>query len=425
MKQQTKALTTTIILLFLLITTTYAAPELVDSYSETNYSAGENIKDMIPADNWGESAQVAHSFYNTNALKIVEAKFYLKKVGSPTGNIHAYLYAINGAYGGGDDVPTGTALATSDDFDVSTLTTSYTVVSFTFSGSEQYEMEAETAYVIVCSAMSSGTLDSGNYFIVGFDGTSPTHTGNGARNRHGNWAAQSYDVCFYVYGEAAVSDNAPTYTNAANNGVTQVGETVSLSVQWQDDFSLDTCYFSTNNTGTWANSSLTVSGVSSWANTTMQLNFTSSTLIQYKWYCSDNASQWNTTQTYNITTTALSITFNLNNSTMGSFYVDTVLTANTTANTYNYNQSILLQGVTSSSLFVWQNFTWIGSSTTSNNYVYYTSGNNTVLCNFDVAGTGTGDTNIYHRGYGTILLIAVVALSVSGMVLIKVKYKKH
>jgi hypothetical protein len=236
-----------------------------------------------------------------------------------------------------------------------------------------------------------------------------------------------YTDCFvcsdsYV-GPEGVDDNAPTYSNAADNGVTQVGETATASCLWVDDFSLDTCYFSTNNTGTWVNSSLTVSGISSWANKSFQLNFTQSTAVQYKWYCMDNTSQWNTTATYTIMTTPLTLTFYLNNSTMGTFFVDTVETANTTANTYNYNISVNLQGLPSSESYIWNNFNWTGGLISTNNYNYYTSGNNTVWCYFAEAGTsGTyGTTTI--RGVGIFFVAATVIASTVFIVAIHIKQK--
>ena len=180
-------------------------------------------------------------------------------------------------------------------------------------------------------------------------------------------------------------DNAPTYSDVGDDGVTQVGEYVTVSCYWEDDFAIDTCYVEHNSTGTYTNYSIPVSGSSSWANKTFQLNYTSNIKVGYRWFCCDNASQWNITNYSYITTTPLYITFNLNNATRGRFYVDLVNTANNTQYGYNYNQSILLLGATYNNNYIWSNFTYSNVNITTNFYNYLTNGNNTIWCNFDIA----------------------------------------
>ena len=210
-----------------------------------------------------------------------------------------------------------------------------------------------------------------------------------------------------------ISDNPPTYSDVGNNGITQVGESADFWCFWEDDFALDTCYFSTNSSGSWYNHTLTVSGVSSWANKTLQLNYTSSVRVNYQWFCSDNASQWSNTSIYFLITTPLYITFNFNNSTMGKFYVDYVNTANETQNSYNYNESILLDGIQLSSDYSFLNFTWIGGNSLINNYDYYTSGNNTIWCYFGLSGISGIDESYFVLGFviaGCSILFMVIVL---------------
>lgn len=76
---------------------------------------------------------------------IAAARFYIKKAGSPTGNVVAKVYATSGG------VPDGAALATSDNVDVSTLSTSYGYVNFTFSGGNQISLTRGTTYAVVVS----------------------------------------------------------------------------------------------------------------------------------------------------------------------------------------------------------------------------------------------------------------------------------
>ena len=78
---------------------------------------------------------------------LTSCKFNLQKAGSPTGNCYARLYAVTGTIGT-DAVPTGSVLATSDAKDVSTISTSTGLVEFSFSGAEQYELQASTNYYI-------------------------------------------------------------------------------------------------------------------------------------------------------------------------------------------------------------------------------------------------------------------------------------
>ena len=80
----------------------------------TNYPVGN-----------GTVTRVAQAFANgVVAQNLTRARFRLKKVGSPTGNLTVNLYSITGSFGT-TAVPTGAALATSSTLDVTTLTTSY------------------------------------------------------------------------------------------------------------------------------------------------------------------------------------------------------------------------------------------------------------------------------------------------------------
>jgi len=127
----------------------------------------------------------------------------MRKVGSPLGNAHAVLYAHTGTYGS-SSVPTGSALATSDNLDVSTIGTGLSLIVFTFSGAEQYEMQADAKYCIVFENPASGTIDGNNRVDFGFDNTGE-HGGNYFRWRSGAWdvwGGGAGDGCFYIYGDA-------------------------------------------------------------------------------------------------------------------------------------------------------------------------------------------------------------------------------
>lgn len=214
---------------------------------------------------------------------------------------------------------------------------------------------------------------------------------------------------------AEAEDSYPEYSNAGDNGITQVGEDATFSVYLEDNLELDVCYFWLNNTGSGVNHTLSVSGVSSWANKTLQLNFTSGNRIEYRWYFSDNASQWVTTSLYYLLTTPLYITFNLNNNTMGNFYVNDILESNQTTIDYNYNESINLVGGAFSN-FTFLNFTWINDFSLNDNYDYITSGNNTIWCYFGISED--------LEDMETLLLIAFIVICFSFIFVIIIKGRK-
>lgn len=173
---------------------------LVDSYSEANQSGGYTLSRTHPTTASLKSA-AGQSFTCGSTCKITSAKFYLKKVGLPTGNAHVVLYAHSGTYGT-NSVPTGGALATSDDFDVEDLTTNFVLYTFIFTGVEQYEMSADTKYCIVFQNPGVGTISSTNYVYDGNDNTDPTHDGNLCYFADSRWLPYvGRDNCFYVYGE--------------------------------------------------------------------------------------------------------------------------------------------------------------------------------------------------------------------------------
>ena len=173
---------------------------IIDSYSENNQSAQPRL-------NSDGIFGIGQSFSNTNANTLDSCKFYLKKGGSPTGNAVAKIYAHSGTYGT-SSIPTGSSLATSDNFDVSNLSTSFGLKIFSFSGVNRISLSASTNYVITVEYNGG---DADNYVSVGNDNTSPTAGGNYSQTTDGiNWGSSAtQDVCFYVYG--TIVGPFPTY----------------------------------------------------------------------------------------------------------------------------------------------------------------------------------------------------------------------
>lgn len=162
---------------------------LVDSYSESNRSNSDNLTNNTSVWKGGQS-------FTAIAGKLSSCKFYLQKVGLPTGNAVAELYAHSGTYGT-SSVGTGSVLATSGTYNIEGLTTSWQLITFTFTGANQVTLINGTYYVLVLS-YSSG--DGTKYVQIGLDNTSPGHGGNYIEYTATTWSAlNTNDTCFYVY----------------------------------------------------------------------------------------------------------------------------------------------------------------------------------------------------------------------------------
>lgn len=183
-------------------------PTLLDSYSEANKDSSYQIAAV------DANKALGQCFTTPNdgiSYKITSVKFYLAKNGTITGNATARLWAITGTYGT-DAVPTGTVLATSDNFNVGAITGSFVLYELTFSGVNQYTMSPNTQYEI---DLTYGGGSVGNEIEFGADSSSPTHGGNlTSQDLVDVWAGYStIDGIFYVYGDnaaAAVSHNFGT-----------------------------------------------------------------------------------------------------------------------------------------------------------------------------------------------------------------------
>lgn len=171
---------------------------VLDGYSESNHDYDLNIGalDLGNATYPGAS----QSFNSGLGGNIDLSKFYLAKVGSPTGNANARIYAHSGTFGS-DSKPTGTALAVSDNFDVSVLTGSFTLNSLLFSGGNRINLPPSTNY---CATFEYSGGNSANYLLIGMDASSPTHGGNSAILIAGIWTENFRDLIFSVEGTLAV-----------------------------------------------------------------------------------------------------------------------------------------------------------------------------------------------------------------------------
>jgi hypothetical protein len=165
----------------------------------------------------------AQSFQNgVNATMVIKATVSLKKVLAPTGTLNVMIYAHSGTYGT-SSIPTGAALATSDDYDVSLLTVgTYTDVTVNFSGANRITLSASTNYVVAVEYTGG---DATNYVHVEGDATG-THSGNQSDETATVWtAAAAEDLEMAVYTTPIVAGLPGTEFRGITHSFAYDGET--------------------------------------------------------------------------------------------------------------------------------------------------------------------------------------------------------
>lgn len=158
---------------------------LIDSYAESNYNAYEGLGVAY--------SNIGQSFTASIDCILSSAKFYIRKNGSPTAEVYARIRAHSGTYGT-SSVP-GAVLATSNGVYMGSLGTSFNLQTFTFTGANQITLEQGQYYTVELYTTLNGVFS--NYMEIGFDSTSPTHSGNCF---FANSSLSARDVVFYVYG---------------------------------------------------------------------------------------------------------------------------------------------------------------------------------------------------------------------------------
>lgn len=164
--------------------------EICDSYNESNLSVSGNSM-YTP---YKES----QSFTGNGGI-LKSLKMFLKKIGSPSGNINAYIYSHSGEYGV-SSVPNALLATSETTLDAATyLTESYKECEFIFSGINKIRLEVGTKYCLVIAFDGGTGVDVVN---IGTDWDTPTHSGNIAEWTGSEWDTSSYgtyDYIFYVY----------------------------------------------------------------------------------------------------------------------------------------------------------------------------------------------------------------------------------
>ena len=170
-------------------------PQIVDSYSESNY----NVASGFDPDQTGEGQTFTGDGGTLNS-----AKFYLRKLGSPTGNIVAKIYSHSGTFGT-DGIP-DTLLATSDNVDVATLSDfpDFSLITFTFSGDQKITLDNGVYY---CLSIEYSGSDYSLPKVWGGLSNLAGHLGNSFILYGGTFYPGSYDYCFYVYKDDTAAAN--------------------------------------------------------------------------------------------------------------------------------------------------------------------------------------------------------------------------
>ena len=230
-----KKLLLTLILICSLATTCWAATELdymeytSDALAQAAYvSNGSNVLNQSWSEtNYDEPTYLRYSTVTKQVQTfladangdLVQCKFYIKKVGSPTGNIFATLYDTSGG------VPTGSAIATSNNYDVSTVGTDLGLITFTFSTT--YPIVSGTTYAI--GIEGDFTVSTSNYISVGHD------SGGGAAGGNFYYWTTSWvdsapaDLCFYIYLKYLQSYSESTIKTQGSYSLKAIASTASLN----------------------------------------------------------------------------------------------------------------------------------------------------------------------------------------------------
>lgn len=137
-----------------------------------------------------------------NAVYATEASFWLSRVGSPTGDLTAVIYAHSGTYGS-SSVPTGGALATSDPIAAADIDGANGKVTFRFPSPTL--LTASTNYVVAIEKVAG---DGSNHILVQGLASSGTHGGNRSQDT-GAWAATAGDDLRFEVGSSPQLNGLP------------------------------------------------------------------------------------------------------------------------------------------------------------------------------------------------------------------------
>jgi hypothetical protein len=185
-----------------LLHTRYTSASSSNTLSDSYYVASPNISNSFGGGMTDNAIGQAFSPKINGTINRVLVS--LLAVGNITGNATVKIYGTTGTYGT-SAIPTGDALATSDNINVSTISSSTaSLVTFNFSGANKISLANATKYALAVEYTGG---DSSNYlrarsYLPG------THSGNiSSRARATSvWTAvSSHDLIFYAYQDSGIT----------------------------------------------------------------------------------------------------------------------------------------------------------------------------------------------------------------------------
>jgi hypothetical protein len=167
-------------------------PSLIDSHGVENVTGAVSLNNSA-------FTKLAHSILVSGDSVIYKVSFYLKRSGTIAGNVVSKIYATSGIFGT-SSIPTGTALATSDNVVISSIDNSaYVLVDFYFTGVNVITLSRGSNY---CVSIEPDAITAPSFIGVDLDqGTSvPNHNGNLSLYLGGVWYSDAdSDTIFYLY----------------------------------------------------------------------------------------------------------------------------------------------------------------------------------------------------------------------------------
>lgn len=134
--------------------------------------------------------KLSQGFQVSGDQQIARVQLWMKKVGSPTGNLTVRIQTNNSGDPSGTDVTNGESIAV----DASTLSTSYGYIDFDFSAAEV--SDATPYHIVLESTVSESDTD---YVVWGTDSSTPSYTNGEMKSYNGaSWSAENKDACFDI-----------------------------------------------------------------------------------------------------------------------------------------------------------------------------------------------------------------------------------
>lgn len=109
------------------------------------------------------------------------------------------------------------------------------------------------------------------------------------------------DIVYLTTSGVGLDTTPPIYSDVSHNE-TYIGKPCLFTIKWQDETALNVSIHSTNNTGTWVNTTYALPSNPAWHNVTGTLNDTEGMRIEYKYYGNDTSNNWRTSSTYFVVT---------------------------------------------------------------------------------------------------------------------------